>query len=139
MKLQIKSIITTLVASLTLTACASVGEDYTKRLLVSETLTIAAGAKTAVVEYYEKNGSLPSSNAQAGLPEPNELSSRAMDSLTVSSGGEIIVRMSDQVNAGAELKHTPVPPTSPSEQWSWKCQPNNEKMQSRWLPPQCRE
>lgn len=42
-------------------------QDYTKRARVSEGLSLASAAKTAVAEYYASNGSFPTSNASAGL------------------------------------------------------------------------
>jgi type IV pilus assembly protein PilA len=42
-------------------------QDYTKRTHVAEGLTLAAGAKASVAEYYAANGTWPSNNTSAGL------------------------------------------------------------------------
>ena len=41
--------------------------EYTNRARVSEGLQLAAGAKTAVSEFYSANNAYPSSNPEAGL------------------------------------------------------------------------
>ena len=42
-------------------------KNYTKRAYVSEGLTLAAGVKTAIAEYYATKGVFPGNNLQAGL------------------------------------------------------------------------
>ncbi len=42
-------------------------QNYVIRAKVSEALTFASQAKTAVAEYYQSQGSLPATNTQAGL------------------------------------------------------------------------
>jgi type IV pilus assembly protein PilA len=42
-------------------------QDYTIRAQVSEGLSLADGAKTALSEYYNDHGSFPSANQSAGL------------------------------------------------------------------------
>jgi len=42
-------------------------QDYTRRAHVSEGLTLASAAKTAVAEFHASQGSFPTTNAGAGL------------------------------------------------------------------------
>ena len=42
-------------------------QDYTKRTHVAEGLTLAAGAKASLAEFYASNGSWPANNSEAGL------------------------------------------------------------------------
>ncbi len=42
-------------------------QDYTKRSRVSEGLSLAGGAKSALTEYYASNNKWPSDNAEAGI------------------------------------------------------------------------
>ena len=66
-------------------------QDYTKRARVSEGLSLAGGAKTAVTEYYSSQGALPTSNAEAGLPVANTIKGDSVTSVTVGAGGVITV------------------------------------------------
>ena len=42
-------------------------QNYTKRSHVSEGLSLAGGAKTAVTEFYSSQGTWPAGNANAGF------------------------------------------------------------------------
>ena len=42
-------------------------QDYTKRSHVSEGLSLASGAKSAITEYYSSEGDWPTSNSEAGI------------------------------------------------------------------------
>ncbi|MCJ8340483.1 MAG: pilin [Pseudomonadales bacterium] len=77
-------------------------QDYTKRAKVSEGLSLAAGAKTAVVEYFASAGVFPANNASAGLPTNTDISGNAVTSVTVggASGGVITVIFNAAVFAG---------------------------------------
>ncbi len=48
-------------------------QDYTIRAQVSEGLTLAAGAKTAVSEYFLERGAWPTDNATAGLADKHDI------------------------------------------------------------------
>lgn len=48
-------------------------QDYTVRTKVSEGINLAASAKLAVSETYQSTGSLPDSNAAAGLAAASEI------------------------------------------------------------------
>lgn len=61
-------------------------QDYTKRSRVSEGLSLAGGAKSALTEYYASNNKWPSSNAEAGIAEPASIKGNAVKSVTVSTG-----------------------------------------------------
>src|ERR1041384_3861138 len=64
-------------------------QDYTIRAKVTEALSLAASAKTAVTESYISNGALPGTNADAGLPDANKIASKFVQSVTVVPNGEI--------------------------------------------------
>ena len=66
-------------------------QDYTIRAQVSEGLNLSASAKAAVTEYYQDRGSLPISNAQAGLAEAGEIQGKYVDNVLVTAAGLINV------------------------------------------------
>jgi type IV pilus assembly protein PilA len=66
--------------------------NYINRAKVSEALTFAATAKTAVAETYQSNGQFPTSNSQAGLPAT--ITAPNVRNLTISDNGVITVTTS---------------------------------------------
>ncbi len=74
-------------------------QNYTKRAHVAEGLVLAQAAKVAVSEYYATKGTLPSSNAEAGLPA--SITGNAVTGITVGPAGEIQIAYGTQVDAGA--------------------------------------
>ena len=48
-------------------------QDYTIRAQISEGLTLSAGAKTAVSEYYVEHGTWPTDNDEAGLADKHDI------------------------------------------------------------------
>ena len=67
-------------------------QNYVTRAKVSEALTFASQAKTAVAEYYQSQGTLPSTNPQAGLA--TSISGTNVSAVSVGTGGTITVTTS---------------------------------------------
>jgi len=58
-------------------------QDYTIRAQVSEGLTLAAGAKSAVSEYYVDRGAWPTNNGQAGLADQHDIIGKYTEHISV--------------------------------------------------------
>lgn len=58
-------------------------QDYTIRAQVSEGLTLVAGAKTAVSEYYLERGSWPADNIVAGLADKHDIIGKYTEHISV--------------------------------------------------------
>ncbi|MBR3481611.1 MAG: pilin [Neisseriaceae bacterium] len=125
-------------------------QDYTKRARVSEAVSLAAGAKTAVAEYYSNEAAWPTNNAEAGLNSTStEISGKAVQSLTVNNG-VITATLTDKVVSGGTLTFTPsAAATAPSQiptgsaedgsggSFTWKCTYGNGLL-PKWVPTECR-
>ena len=61
-------------------------QDYATRAKVSEAISMASQVKASVSEAYISNGSLPATNAEAGLPAKTSITSTYVESAEVSSG-----------------------------------------------------
>ncbi|MEE3292447.1 MAG: pilin, partial [Pseudomonadota bacterium] len=48
-------------------------QNYVARAQVSEGLVLASGAKTAIAEYFNTNGTFPADNATAGLSDADDI------------------------------------------------------------------
>lgn len=75
-------------------------QDYTKRAHVSEGLSLAAGAKTAVSEYYSTNNAWPTNNASAGLASSTAISGNAVGSVAVNAS-QITVTFNSKIDTAA--------------------------------------
>jgi type IV pilus assembly protein PilA len=61
-------------------------QDYTIRSQVTEGLSLADGAKTAIAEFYSNKGTFPSGNQSAGLAQPVSISGSYVTSVTAANG-----------------------------------------------------
>jgi type IV pilus assembly protein PilA len=60
--------------------------EYTNRAKVSEGLQLAAGAKTAVAEYYSSQAAWPANNAMAGVATSTDINGNNVTSVTIAAG-----------------------------------------------------
>jgi len=60
--------------------------EYTNRAKVSEGLQLAAGAKTAVSEYFSSQAGWPANNAMAGIATNTDIRGNNVTSVTVAGG-----------------------------------------------------
>ncbi|TGD73914.1 prepilin-type N-terminal cleavage/methylation domain-containing protein [Mangrovimicrobium sediminis] len=118
--------------------------EYTTRSKVSEAVIFMAEAKTSVSEYYYSNRSMPGTNDQAGLLDPNgygvydHIARLAVSSTPVP--GSITVTLSVP-NSSIDRKQLQlVPSTNSSNELIWRCQavPGATGLESRYLPTNCR-
>lgn len=111
-------------------------QNYTKRSHVSEGLSLAAGAKAAVTEFYSSNGHWPATNASAGLATDTSITGNAVQSVTVNQS-KITVKYNDKVTNNAEIAlqgaNTPGGVT-------WKCTTTGvtTAVDNKFLPSNCR-
>ncbi|WP_051323620.1 pilin, partial [Kingella kingae] len=82
-------------------------QDYTKRSRVSEGLSLAGGAKSALTEYYASNNEWPENNAAAGIAANNKITGNAVKSVEVAAEttgatgkGKITVTFNGKVKEG---------------------------------------
>ena len=73
---------------------------------MSEGLSLASGAKTAVAEYFMINGTFPADNSTAGLSEAGTISGNYVDSVTVSvaDGKALITALFSSTEAHSALQ-----------------------------------
>jgi type IV pilus assembly protein PilA len=119
-------------------------QDYTKRAHVSEGLSLAAGAKSAVVEYHADNNLWPTDNKAAGLAEPAFIKGNAVDKVTVSTDnatgleGKILITYNDKVEK-QELLLTAKIANNVDDRGSyeWDCKTGGSVL-PKWRPARCR-
>lgn len=107
-------------------------QDYAKRARVSEGLSLAAAAKTAVSEYYAGKGSFPADNNAAGLPAATDIKGESVSQVEVSNG-LITITYTAKVENGKTLL---LSPTTVGGGINWKCKSGT--LNARYVPSSCK-
>jgi uncharacterized RDD family membrane protein YckC len=116
-------------------------QDYVIRAQVSEGVALADGVKTAYAEYVSNRpGTLPSSNADAGLPEPAQIHGTYVGSVDIgSTPGSIVVTYSSQppmkANSMLAGKHLYFDTHVGSTSIEWTCR--SGELKQKWCPRAC--
>ena len=116
-------------------------QDYTIRAQVSEGLNLSGGAKTAVTEYFQDRGTLPTNNSQAGIAASGSIQGNYVSQVAVANG-VITITYSSAGNqtANAAINNatlTLTPNTSNAGSVDWNCA-NGAGLVNKHLPAACR-
>ena len=81
-------------------------QNYVARVQVAEGLVLASGAKTAVAEYFDTNGTFPADNTEAGLSDAGTITGNHVESVTVSvdDGKALITALFSSTDAHSKLQ-----------------------------------
>jgi type IV pilus assembly protein PilA len=109
-------------------------QDYTIRAKVTEGLSLASAGKTAVSEYFAANGSLPTSNAQAGMAGSQSISGNSVDFVNVGGAGVITVQFSAATITGSTILLTP---NATDGKVIWDCATGGT-LEAKYRPSSCR-
>ena len=115
-------------------------QDYTIRAQVSEGLSLSAGAKAAVAEYFQDQGTWPANNTIAGVEQPANIVGKYVSGVDVADNVITVSYANADTNDnidGAELDMTA---TNNNGSISWACSDGGaaETLQDKWLPAACR-
>jgi len=110
-------------------------QDYTKRAKVSEGISLAAGAKTAVSEYYISENAWPGSNASAGLATTISGTTGIVNSVVVAGAGVITVTFGTGVIASGAGSTIILTPGAGAGSITWAC---TTTMEPAIVPATCR-
>jgi type IV pilus assembly protein PilA len=111
-------------------------QDYTKRAHVSEGMSLASGAKTAVTEYYSSNGTWPSTNTAAGLAPDASIKGNAVTKVTVDRS-KITVTFNTKVESGKTLVLKGTANSGGAIEWSCDSTAGST-LDPKYLPSNCR-
>jgi type IV pilus assembly protein PilA len=114
-------------------------QDYVVRAQVSEGMTLADGAKTAVAEFYSNRGALPQSNGSAGLAQPTSISGSYVSQVQIKNGKITVTfsstspqKASKNIN-GQTMILSPITTTGSTK---WSC--STGTVATKYLPSSCR-
>ncbi len=116
-------------------------QDYTIRAQVSEGLNLSGGAKTAVTEYFQDRGALPTNNSQAGIAASGDIEGNYVSQVAVANGVITITYSSAAPQAANTAINsatlTLTPDTSNAGSVDWNCA-NGSGLVNKHLPAACR-
>ena len=95
-------------------------QDYTIRAQVSEGISLASGAKTAVAEFYTQRGTFPADNTAAGLASAAAIKGTYVSQVAVANG-VITVTYGEDVNNTITNNTIAVSPIASGGAISWNC------------------
>jgi type IV pilus assembly protein PilA len=110
-------------------------KDFTIRSKISEGLSLAAGAKTSVIEYYQTQGNWPTNNSVAGLPAAETIRGQFVQSVKI-EGNQVVVTFGDAAGEGLGGRDLVMTAVDHSGSIAWNC--HAEKIENKFLPPTCR-
>jgi type IV pilus assembly protein PilA len=111
--------------------------SYTKRATVTEGLSLASAAKTAIAEIYANTGTFPDSNVEAGLGPPNSFSGYSVSSIEVYPSGAITVTYgSEEIDRRLIDQTMLLVPSIDSGALSWDCRGGT--LPAKYRPSSCR-
>jgi type IV pilus assembly protein PilA len=113
-------------------------QDYAIRAQITEGMSLATGAKTAVWDYVSNTGRFPSNNQSAGLAKSTSIAGNYVSSVDV-TGGLVKVtfqtsKANSHINTGQFLALSPV---SYSGSITWTC--TKSTVDPKYLPTSCRQ
>lgn len=114
-------------------------QDYTARSQMSEAMTLASGARTAVTEFYSSQGAFPTSNASAGLAVDTAINGNYVNRVAVGAGGLITATMENGtgVSEGIRGKTLVLSPATSAGSVSWVCK-RDATAEAKYYPTSCR-
>ena len=115
-------------------------QDYTTRAKMSEVITFAGSAKTAVSECIISTGATTDcgTNAKVGIDAAANISSTYVESVTVGTGGVISAAIQGTSVAALDAGTLTFTPTATTGSVSWKCEISVATL-NKYVPQNCRK
>lgn len=124
-------------------------QDYVIRTQVSEGMTLADGAKTAVAEFYTNTGRLPGTNASAGLSKNTSINGQYVSQVGIGTpdgagaavAGQIVATYNgDKANKAIKFSSSTLTlsPVTHAGSVEWHCKGDGTYVKNKYLPSSCR-
>ncbi len=111
-------------------------QDYVARSQVTEGMSLSAGAKTAIAEYYANYAAWPGTNAAAGVAAAGSITGKYVSSTTIGTNGVITVAYNKTAtSAKIKANDLTLTPTDQGGSISWNCAGS---IAAKYRPSSCR-
>ncbi len=110
-------------------------QDYLIRSQVSEGVTLADGARTAVWEFISNKGTMPSSNASVGLASEQSIAGKYVTKVNVAKG-IVTATFGNDANTALATHTLLLSPTTQGGSILWRC--HSTTISGKYLPTPCR-
>ena len=107
-------------------------QDYTIRAQASEGMILAEGFKTAVAEYHANKGTLPVTNAEAGVVSPT---GKYVSGVQVGAAGIIVATYGVDANTKLAGSTVTLTPTDGASNLTWTC---TSTAVQKYIPSSCK-
>ena len=111
-------------------------QDYTARSQMSEALSLAGGARTAVSEFYTSNGQYPTNNSSAGLAAAADIKGKYVAQVNVAGGVITATMQAAGISEGIRGTTLILSPTTSAGAVDWTCKAGT--VAAKYLPSSCR-
>lgn len=113
-------------------------QDYTVRAKVTEVISMAAGAKTSISEYYLSEGAMPATSGEAGVSTDTSVSDyvSAISYSSTSSTEASVEYTLANLHPEADTESLIFSGTGANSGVTWEC--NTGTAPDRFLPANCR-
>ena len=114
-------------------------QNYTIRAQVSEGMSLADGAKTALAEYYTNHGAWPTANNSAGLAQSTSITGTYVLSVDASGGIIKIKYNTTNANKAIQSQVLAISAVTSSGSIKWTCGSTNAgtTVSKQYLPSSC--
>lgn len=112
--------------------------NYLIRAQVSEGMSLAEGAQTAVWDFVANNGKYPENNAAAGLPTDTSINGDYVSQVNISDGRIAVSYLGPQAPAAIRGSVLVLSPVTSSGSIAWNCS-SRTTLPGEYLPSTCRK
>ena len=112
-------------------------QDYVVRSQVTEGVSLATEAKSAMWDFVSNKGRFPGNNASAGLPTATSISGTYVSKVDVSNGKITVYFNQPKSYSRIKTQTLVLSPITHGGSISWDCA-NNSTLAKQYLPPLCR-
>lgn len=108
-------------------------QDYTIRAQVTEGISLASGAKSAVSEYHSNKGTLPDDDEEAGF---GGASGKYVSEVAIGENGVITATFGGEANSNLADKTISLTPDATGTNLVWTC--SSDDIEEKYLPTSCK-
>ena len=112
-------------------------QNYTIRAQVSEGLSLADGAKTAMAEFFSNRGDFPTANSSAGLATDTSITGNYVSSVDVATKGLITITYGGKANTAIKTSVLTLSAVTTGGSIQWVCGGKNTTVAKKYLPSSC--